>query len=66
MKIRFGLHVSGMLGAVDLYFVQKTNLRRLTSKKSEDLNYTLTEALNRTIPGVSAASKTNILLEIRA
>jgi len=66
MKIRRGLQFSGMLGAVDLYFVQKTNLRRITSKKSEDLNYNLTETLNRATPDLSAASRTNILLKIKA
>jgi hypothetical protein len=66
MKIRCGLQFSGMLGAVDLYFVQKTNLSRKAFKKSEDFNYTLTEALNRAVPDVSAASRTNTLLEIKA
>jgi hypothetical protein len=66
MKIRYGLHFSGMLGALDLYLVQKTNLRRIASKKNENLSYTLTEALNRATNGVSAESQTNILLEIRA
>jgi hypothetical protein len=56
MKIRCGLRFCRMLDAVGLYFVQKTNLSRITCQKSEDLNYNLTEALNRATPGVSAAS----------
>jgi hypothetical protein len=58
MKIRCGLRSSGMLGAVGLYLVQntRTNLRHVTSQKSENLKYNLTEALNRATPDVSAAS----------
>jgi hypothetical protein len=38
MNIRCGLRFSAMLRVVDLYFVQKTNLRRITSQKSEVLS----------------------------
>jgi hypothetical protein len=56
MEIRCGLCFSAMLGAVALYLVQKTNLCRITSQESDDLNYALTEALKRATLDMSAAS----------